>query len=429
MPFHEKDFLELRALKERDAARPLQTAGDPAYVRSVATDSDPAIVDLPTYRKTPFGDIRVATPYTLADIVNKYNIDPLIWDTVGTGGGSVAHVPLESSIRLASDGTLGAKAGLRTDTFFRYQAGKAMRVITTVVHDDAGRTGQRREWGLFIDEDGVFWRLDGTTLSCVVRSSASGVVEENVITQIEWLDTYDDLDLTKGNIFEIAFQWLGVGEVQFFVNGRIVADVRHPNTLARVYMRTAVLPVCCEVNQDADGAAGSMRFICASVRSEGGDDPPEEQFGYALPAAVTVSTTLIPLFSIRVKDTFNSVDNRMHIYPRLLSIAGDQRALTRLILNPTTLTNATFAVDPDANSGVEVDIAATAVAGGRTLGAFYSTANSGALVDLAPIFKAQSPPLRKSGYGTSRDTLTVAMIRASNQDVDAVASLAWGEVR
>ncbi len=207
----------------------------------------------PVY-SSPFNELRVAVPYTLFDLVNKYEIDLNVLGVQHTGYGSAVFLPDQSGIKISVVGS-GDYILVRTHTFFRYQAGRGMDAKFTLYNIDAGQPTEVRNWGFFDDNDGVFFRLNGMALETVVRSSTSGSPVETTRTQSAWdRDKCDGsgpsgllLDITKANIYEVEFQWLGVGLVNFFINGFLVHQEQHANLLDTPYMRTATLPLSWEV--------------------------------------------------------------------------------------------------------------------------------------------------------------------------------------
>ena len=88
------------------------------------------------------------------------------------------------------------------------------------------------------------------------------------------------LDPTKCQIFEIDFQWLGVGRVRFSVFNEdeivVLHEDFHANVEAVPYMKTPTLPVRYEIRNTAESASSSsIKEICSSVMSEGGYGLPE----------------------------------------------------------------------------------------------------------------------------------------------------------
>lgn len=389
------------------------------------------------YGADAFGGIRVSQPFSLLDWTWKYSVDALEWETSLAGSGLATHLPDESSVRLSVSTANADRVRMRSNTHYRYQAGKGLRVLQTLVHADVGQTNQTRRWGLFNDNDGLFWELSATTLRIVRRTSTSGSPVDNATAQSSWnVDKLDGtgisgvtLDLTKGNIYEMDLQWLGVGTVRFFVNGILVHEMANANTYTVPYIKTAVLPLQYEVVNTGASTASNMKAICCAVRVEGGEGPPEYSFAAFNAADVTVGTTEIPVLSIRPAATFNSIENRMLILPRILTVSSEgNRAGYRLVIGGA-LTGASWSA-ADANSGVERDSSATVLTGGTTLiRGFLPNTNEQAIVYLEQMFNHHARKLCLSAFGTA-PILTVMMVNeAAAGNTSGRASLTWGEVR
>ena len=77
-----------------------------------------------------------------------------------------------------------------------------------------------------------------------------------------------NVDLSKGNVFDIQYQWRGVGNYVFFINLQEVANSAYLGTLTRLSMFNPALPVAFEsINK---GDADKMIFGCVDVTTEGG---------------------------------------------------------------------------------------------------------------------------------------------------------------
>ena len=385
-----------------------------------------------------FGELRTAVAEAAANIINKYEIDPKEIGTNIVGSASITHVPAKSAMKLEVTSASGDKAKARSHAYYRYQAGKGTRILTTAYHADTGQTNQVRRWGIFDDNDGLFFELNGTTLYVVIRSSTSGSVVDTKVAQSNWnRDPFDGtgiseitLDITKGQIWEIQFQWLGVGKVNFFINGYLVHSVDNPNNTDGPYMRTAVLPVSWEIENTGASTASHFHSICTSVNIEGTSELPEYSFGAYNDADITVGTTERPLLSIRPKLTYNSIENRMSIFPILLAASNEGgRSAIRLVLD-ATLTGASW-TSAASESGVEYDTSATALSGGTSLiRIFLPASEDSTTLDISKFFAALGRALRREAFGTNVRTLTITgKYEKQSGSTSMRASLTWGESR
>lgn len=417
----------------------LQTAAGKLLGQSLArvVGALPLIVSPDDYFLSLFGEQRVVAPYTLFDLVNKYELDTTELETSTATGGSATWQSTTSSIRLAVTGGNGSTAKMRTISYFRYQAGKTL-VTRQSVFQSALVANQTRRWGLFDDNDGLFFQTTNTTIQIAVRSSSG--VGTQVVDKANWnVDKLDGagpsgvtLNILTGSIFEIHLQWLGVGTVKFYVNGFLVHEILHANTLIGPYMKTAQLPLSWEVVNTAASTASTFDAICASVQVLGGDDPPGQVFAAFNATDISVTTTERPILSIRPKATYGggAIDNRAMILPVRASIRTEGSRLGyRLILN-ATLTGASFA-SVDATSKTERDVSATAFAGGITLyQGFLPGTNDRETLSLRKMFNILDRKLRRSAYNpaTVTDTLTLTAINENAGSTLVRGSIGFREV-
>ncbi len=385
------------------------------------------------YRLSAFGEHRVSSPLALADIIHRYGIDTERLGVYTANGGSVSHVPTESAARIAVTGASGSEAILSTHEHFRYQAGRGKSVVLTGYWSDAGQANQTREWGEFDGNDGVFFRLVGTTLYTVVRSSTSGSPVDTAIPSYTWSHDRADgtgdlgvIDVTKGNIWEIRYQWLGVGTVQFFVNGILVDERRHAGTLAAPYMATAQNPVRVRVVNTGVSSAASFTSICYSVASQSGYEGPRQAFS-SIVSTTTLASPGRPILGLRVASTFGGLANRSIILPESLVFSSDAaNARIALVFNPT-IAGGTWAA-PATGSAAEVATNITSISGGTTLYALDTGGVDVSSIDLVRIFSRLARKMLR------RDLPTVALdsvvlVATSSPSRAARASLEWSEIQ
>ena len=319
-----------------------------------------------------FGRVRISQPYTLFDSHNRYESDPH-FDTSTSTGGSITHLPNESTVRMDVTTASGSEVVRQTYKVFPYQPGKSLLVLATFVMNTA-KTGLRQRVGYFNVQNGVYLQQNDTTVSFVLRSYTGGSVDESrAVTQANWNgDKLDGtgksgytLDLTKSQIMFVDIEWLGVGSVRcgFIIDGKfIIAHTFHnANTYNTVYMTTATLPVRYEItNTSATASASSLKQICSSVLSEGGyEQVAADSIIRRTTALSSISTTFLPVLSLRIaSDALGSVilPNRIAVVP-----ASSDTFEVALIKN-ATLTGASYNTTDFLH--VDYDITASALTGG-----------------------------------------------------------------
>ncbi len=331
-----------------------------------------------------FGRARMSEPFTIFDSQNRYAADDQ-FDTATATGGAIVYQANESTVDLNVTTTSGSEVVRQSFRRMPYQPGKSLQILTTFVLAPE-QENLRQRVGYFSTENGVFFQLNNTTKSFVLRTYTSGSVSDaRTVNQADWngdrMDGTGDsgkvLDIAKAQIFWCDLEWLGVGSVRcgFIIDGQYIVchTFNNANDIAKVYMTTAILPVRYEITNTATTAiASTLKQICSTVVSEGGYQQQSKQLiARRTTALASIGTTLLPLVSIRLKSTrLGAV-----VLPQLVSVfptsAGNYEI--QLVKNPT-LTGASW-VTADFNN-VEYDITATAMSGGTVVQVDYASATN-----------------------------------------------------
>ncbi len=322
-----------------------------------------------------FGRVRISTPLTLFDSTNRYESDPH-FDTSTSTGGSITHLPNESTVRMDVTTASGSEVVRQTYRSFPYQPGKSLLILTTFVMNTA-KTGLRQRVGYFSTQNGLYFQQNDSTVSFVLRSYTSGSVDNSrEVTQANWNgDKLDGtgksgytIDLTKSQILFIDIEWLGVGSVRcgFVIEGKfIVAHTFHnANIYSAVYMTTATLPVRYEItNTSVTASSSSLKQICSTVMSEGGyEQVAADSVIRRTTSLGSITTTFLPLISMRLaSDTLGAIvlPNRVSVIPTTSDVFE-----VALIKN-ATLTGASYNTTDFAH--IDYDITATALSGGTVV--------------------------------------------------------------
>lgn len=383
-----------------------------------------------------FGRARMSQPYSLFDSQNRYAADNQFDTSTATGGSTTFQVN-ESTVDLNVTTSSGSEVVRQTYRNFPYQPGKSLLILTTFVMN-AEKTNLRQRVGFFNTQNGIFLQKDDSTVSFVIRTYTSGSVSDaRTVNQADWNgDKLDGtgtsgytLDLTKSQIFFIDIEWLGVGSVRcgFIINGQYIVchTFTNANEQTKVYMSTAILPVRYEItNTGATDSSSTMKQICSSVISEGGYEQTSiDHVARRTTALSTISTTFLPLVSIRLASTALGaivLPNRVQVLP-----TTNQNYEVALIKNPT-LTGASWLAVPT-NANVEYDVSATATTGGSIVQTNYATATgSGGTQALATATDYNFDLQIGASIAGVSDIYTVAIRTVSGATTgDAVGSLSF----
>lgn len=412
-----------------------------------------AIVDASGTQSVKFGDsatldasgrVRVSSPVNEFASDFQYNLHPLFFEQITANNGTIAHKPSFSAAQLDVTTDNGSKALLQSYQYFRYQPGKSDKVDITYILPSQ-QAGTKMQVGYNDDENGFFFEVkDAATIQMVRRTKASGSVVDNVVIQSEWNgDKLDGtgpsgitMDFTKGQILRIDFQWLSQGRIRmcFDIGGNVLLahEFLIANTISEPSTTTGNLPVRWLIeNTSAPASAKTMYAICSSVATEGGDETETgHPFGFGNGVTTrTVSTTPIPVVSIRPNLTLNSITNRVKFRLDSINILSSKDIHWELIYLPTSITNVSWQA-PVAHSSVQTDIAGTAIVGGIDIHHDYVAGATGQSSGTGKVPLTSKLPFTLDAAGTDQSrSLSIVCARVGNSDSEVSGSFNWTEVR
>jgi len=333
-------------------------------------------------------------------------------------GGAITGSVVDSSLVLSTPITSGSRITRTSHQYFPYNPGEGNEMLISYRSGDTGTANVVRRWGLFDDEDGLFFELSGSIMSVNVRNSSTGTVIDNTVIQDNWngdklenntIDSYL-LDVSKYNIYWIDYQWLGAGKVRF---GTFAPDgthitvhtFKHSNTIINPYMRRGTLPVRLEqFNLDTAATGTDSRMVCCSLlRQSQTADFPGHHFSHTSPT-VAVSGSYTPIISAKPKTVHSGETNRITLIPTNFEVYvdGDPIELD-VVVNPG-LIGANYTVSASNDSAFLVDESATSYVGGTRKDALIF----GAGVSQREISETLENTLKLSADGVSQPIFTLA---------------------
>ena len=400
-----------------------------------------------SFQNDAFGRARTSSPDTRLDIEFIYDKQAEFCDEI-TENGTVTHNNATRDLTLAISSTdSDTQATIKTIPV-PYTPGNSQLIEISAVLNLAG--------------------LSGGATECFLRTSISGTPEETVYTQSTWVNEdgvaslRSGLDWSKSHLFMIDFQSLKVGRIRFGLSYQGIAtqvmSVANDNLRSSGYWQVPSLPVYWKIYHsgaetimetgygDENNAVGfrhvidttisaTMKAICATVKSEGGN-PVRSAYGISKSisngvTAKTVSTTLIPILSIRCASTFKTFDNLALVAPKSIKVQTDNSIRLVFIIEPTLTGAAWLPVDVN-ESVVEYDVASTAVTGGKAIGEDYVATGKNTEAAIRDVLGKAVMWHRKastSGSSTKNGILTVAAVRSASDNASVLAAINWEELR
>lgn len=269
-----------------------------------------------------FGRLRVSFPNTLLDCKFLYDKQPQYFDEVINIGASTFVQP-DSLITMATSGN-GGYVIRQTTTRYNYQPGKSMFAAYTFVAPP--ETNIVKRIGSFQGLSAApYTPIDGTYLEIGSNGPSFNIIKTAGITntvsvpQSAWnIDPLNgsgpsglNLDFTKGQIYAMDYEWLGLGRLRFgfYVQGKLyyAHQVTNVNSLSAPYMTSPNQPVRYEIRQNGAGT-GLMKQICATVV----DESSQEVLGTAITASLSSTVTvqngiMTPILAIRLNPDYSNI--------------------------------------------------------------------------------------------------------------------------
>ncbi len=243
---------------------------------------------------------------------------------------------------------------------------------------------------VFISLDAVShggaYSITGTTVRGTFTQPVGGTAPtEQFIPQSEWGgDRLDGsgplaknpsevtLDPTKGNVYQISYQWLGFGQISFFVENPSTGDfilvhrIEYANANILPSVNNPTLPLSAAVVNTGNTTNRTTKIGSMSGFIEGKDGDLGLIKATSV-AQVAVAASIVPLISIRNKFAYQGKQNRVKVELNLLTVSNDAKdIIVRAILNPV-LTGASFSDISTNTSVMTEDVTATVCSGGTEL--------------------------------------------------------------
>jgi len=320
-----------------------------------------------------FGKLRVTSPKTLFDAKQLTGKLPQVFDEMISGSGASSVWQPGDSLTLMSTSSAGDYVIRQTSVRFNYQPGKSMLAYFTGIFKPELNIVKRV--GLFqglsstpyLPSDGIFLETkdgpDGYIAFRVLKTI--GTPYSLSAAQIDWnLDRFDgtgssgiNINFDNAILLVVDYEWLGVGRIRcgFNVNGQTLYahQFTHSN-LTTPYITSGSQPVRYEIRQTGTGS-GSLKHICSSVMSEGG----EEHIGVSVTAELTdpagiaiVTTGYRPIIAVRLNSLAHDLSvilKRLHT----LNI-GNSDAIFKVVQDPTITGGSLSFSNLTTNSSIQV---------------------------------------------------------------------------
>lgn len=348
-----------------------------------------------------FGRARVGFPQTLFDSKLSTASHTLYWDDQEISGSGTAssYSKDRASYILSVDSETAGSRVRQTKQRFNYQPGKSQLAAFTAVMG-SGVDGVTRRLGLFDENNGLFFELDGSIFRIVRRSSTTGTPIDTAVNQADFeFYKFDGsevglpvLNTAKTLIFVIDFESLQVGTVRFgvYLDGLLIYlhAMDHANILDVAYFSTPNLPVRYEISNSGPGPSATLEAICCTVISEGGSDETGISRYISTDNVIVEADVIGTVYAvIGVKLKAANLDSVVKVAKVSMFCSTLQDNFEwMLLLNPTVA--GAFTYGDVTNSAVQSAVGATAntVTGGVRLDGGFSNSSAAVTVPVESLY-------------------------------------------
>jgi hypothetical protein len=335
---------------------------------------------------TTFGELSVAHSQVHTGWNFPYNINPAQVRSIEINGGTVTHV---DNFGVVSTGTAAnGVAFIRTEGFLTYTPGIGAVARFTAIFDTPAENSQQLI-GVIDNFNG--WAFGYNGLDFGILRRYNGV--DTWVTQDNWnIDTRPKLDTTKGNVYEIRFQWLGFG-MQYFaiedIHGNLsdVHRIEYSNLNTDTSVQIASLPVAMGVSNGGNTTNISMRSPSAVALSQGQSFPEAFTTPIGYSYINTVSTGFNYLFTILNPEDYLTKPNKLYLEHALLTVTNEtNKAITFTAIFNAVLTDPVYVDIENGITPAQYDESATAITNGIDAMTFTVPASGGLQLNLTSIF-------------------------------------------
>lgn len=234
------------------------------------------------------------------------------------------------------------------------------------------------------------------------------------------------LDPTKGNVYQIKFQYLGYGLISFHIEDpddgemHLVHAIEYANANTSPSIENPSLPLSVQSVNSSNTSSLVVKTASMAAFIEGKDALIGPRKGIQGDVTLGATTTETPFLTLRVKEVFNSVFVRSKIKLLFVSCSADHTkpVAVKFYVN-ATLTAASFS-DVSSESIAEYDTSATAFTGGTYLFSVLLGKDGQEVIDLTDHME--------EGVINPGDSLTATIAPKSGNSAEASASFYFVEL-
>lgn len=320
--------------------------------------------------RSAFGELSVAEFMPLTGWAFTYNINPGVVNQSIIDTGTIVNNQGHADLDTGSSATGFAK--IETVRSSRYIPGVGGLVRFTSIFDTP-QEDSKQVIGLINGSDGWAFGYNGTKFGILRKRDNI----EEWIYQEDWnVDIKPNFDPTKGNVFQIKYQWLGYGMQYFYMedengNLELVHKIKYNNENIETSILNPNLPLSAYVVNIGNTTPIKLRTpsAIAGLNGDGFNDAISTNVAGKSARDITAGDT--PFLAFRMQDTYKGKANRLFCQALRLACAADlNKTVTIDAYAGGTVNDGTWNYASEELSPLEVNSDLTSYTTGLFIGSF-----------------------------------------------------------
>lgn len=321
------------------------------------------------FARTAFGDVAVNMTDGQIAWNFQYTVNSAMIASTFSTSGSVSSSSAQAILQTSTAST--GFAEISTLNALRHLPGIGGVARFTAVFTE-GVTNSKQIIGIGDVNDGFFVGYNSTSFGVMRRKA--GV--DNWVYQSDWSNmSINGFDPTKGNVYQIKFQWLGYGEIDFFMENRhsgafeLVHRMKYANENTTPSILSPSLPLMARVENTGNTSNITLKTPSGMAGLEGHIHNGALEVLNGASNSKAAVTALSPILTVKNSTSFFGSANRTRLKINQVSMAcdGNQPAKFSIYLNAALSTAASFTNPSSNTTPLQQDILSTSVSGGTLL--------------------------------------------------------------
>lgn len=367
------------------------------------------------FTRTSFGELSVGEIEAQAAWNFQYNVNASLINSVTANNGSVSSSSAQAILQ-TSTATNGS-AEISTINVLRHVPGVSAICRFTAIFT-TGVANNTQIVGIGDTNDGFYFGYNGVNFGILRRQNGS----DNWINQSAWNNMkISSFDPTKGNVYQIKFQWLGYGQVDFFIenqdsgNYEIVHSIKYTNQNTVPSIFSPSLPLNAKVLNSGNTSNITLKTASGMIGLEGKIHEGALQVLSAASNTVLTLSSERPILTIKNSTNHINIPNRQRIKVNQISLAldGAKNGKFSLYKNATLSSSVNYTLPSSNTTPFAKDIGSTSNSGGVLIAEYFLGKAESKVIEMDTM----------SLYLVSGDTLTITGQSTANTDASATINV------